>query len=154
MLQVGNGGMTPVEYRTHFSMWTIRAAPLMAGNDLSRMSDDTKSILMTKDVIAVDQDVLGQAGRRIRKDGDFELWSRELSSGYRAVVMLNRGTVTKDITVHWTELGYPASLNAEVRDSMAGEKHGTFERVVHSSGRIAWCRHSHNEALRKLCAGS
>jgi alpha-galactosidase len=51
--------MTPVEYRTQFGMWAIMAAPLMAGNDLSRMSDDTKSILMTKDVIAVDQDVLG-----------------------------------------------------------------------------------------------
>jgi len=116
MLQVGNGGMTSTEYRTHFSMWAMMASPLMAGNDLAHMSDDTKSILMNKEVIAVDQDALGKAGRRIRKEGDLEVWSREISGGYRAVVLLNRGTAAKDITVHWTDLGYPASVNAEVRD--------------------------------------
>jgi alpha-galactosidase len=64
----------------------------------------------------VDQDPLGHAGRRVCRDGDLEVWSRELTGGYRAVVLLNRGTAAKDITVHWTELGYPASVNVEVRD--------------------------------------
>jgi alpha-galactosidase len=116
MLQIGNGGMTPVEYRTHFSMWAMMAAPLIAGNDLSAMSEDTKSILMNKEVIAVDQDPLGSAGRRIKRDGNLEIWSRELTGGYRAVVLLNRGASPENITVHWTDLGYPDSVTAQVRD--------------------------------------
>ena len=116
MLQIGNGGMTPVEYRTQFSMWAMMAAPLMAGNDLSAMSEDTKSILMNKEVIAVDQDPLGEAGRRVWRDGNLEVWSRNLTGGYRAVVLLNRGTAAGIITVHWADIGYPDSLNAQVRD--------------------------------------
>ncbi|MGD0482782.1 MAG: glycoside hydrolase family 27 protein, partial [Terracidiphilus sp.] len=116
MMQIGNGGMTPVEYRAHFSMWAMMAAPLMAGNDLSAMSEDTKSILMNKEVIAVDQDPLGEAGRRVWRDGDLEIWSRNLIGGYRAVVLLNRGTTARNITVHWTDIGYPDSLNAQIRD--------------------------------------
>jgi alpha-galactosidase len=138
MLQIGNGGMTTVEYRTHFSMWAMMAAPLIAGNDLAKMTDDTKSILMNKEVIAVDQDALGRAGRRVRRDGDLEVWSRELSGGYRAVVLLNRGTSAKDVTVHWAELGYPDSLNAEVRDLWqaqdVGRAKGSFTSQVPSHG--------------------
>jgi alpha-galactosidase len=116
MLQIGNGGMTPVEYRTHFSMWAMMAAPLIAGNDLSTMSEDTKSILMNKEVIAVDQDPLGSAGRRVKRDGNLEIWSRELADGYRAVILLNRGNSPENITVHWTDLGYPDSVTAQLRD--------------------------------------
>ncbi len=58
MLEIGNGGMTPNEYRTHFSLWSMLAAPLMAGNDLRSMSDETRTILTNRDVIAIDQDPL------------------------------------------------------------------------------------------------
>ena len=61
MLEIGNGGMTADEYRTHMSLWSLLAAPLLAGNDLRSMSDETKSILMNKEVIAIDQDPDGQA---------------------------------------------------------------------------------------------
>jgi alpha-galactosidase len=116
MLQIGNGKMTPAEYRTHFSLWAMMASPLLAGNDLANMSDDTKAILMNKDVIAVDQDPLGHAGRRVWRDGDTEVWSRELSTGDRAVILLNRGTATRNVTVHWHDIGYPDTLNANLRD--------------------------------------
>ena len=56
MLEIGNGGMTADEYRTHMSLWSLLAAPLIAGNDLRNMTDETKSILMNTDVIAIDQD--------------------------------------------------------------------------------------------------
>ena len=62
MLEIGNGGMSADEYRTQMSLWAILAAPLLAGNDLSKMDETTKSILMNKEVIAVDQDSLGAAG--------------------------------------------------------------------------------------------
>lgn len=75
MLEVGNGGMTKDEYITHFSMWCMLAAPLMAGNDLSKMDADTKEILTNKEVIAVDQDKLGEQGRRFMDMGEHEIWA-------------------------------------------------------------------------------
>ena len=99
MLEVGNGHMTVDEYRTHMSLWALLAAPLLAGNDLSKMSDETKSILMNKAVIAVDQDALGKQGDRVSKDGDLELWFRDLSGGAVAVGLFNRGTVAAPMTL-------------------------------------------------------
>jgi alpha-galactosidase len=116
MLEVGNGGMTDSEYRAHFSLWALLAAPLMAGNDIAKMSDATKEILLNKEVIAIDQDTAGFEGRRIRKDGDFEIWAKQLGDGGRAVALLNRSGAGKDMSVAWTDIGYPDSLQASVRD--------------------------------------
>jgi len=63
MLEVGNGGMTDTEYQSHFSLWAIMAAPLIAGNDIRSMSAATKNVLTNADVIAVDQDPLGAQGK-------------------------------------------------------------------------------------------
>lgn len=119
MLEVGNGGMTDNEYRAHFSLWAIMAAPLIAGNDVAHMSDATKAILLNKEVIAVDQDALGIAASRVVKNGDLEVWARPLKGGGRAVVLLNRAKAPADITVRWEDLRYPDSLKAAVRDLWA-----------------------------------
>ena len=95
MLEVGNGHMTDQEYRAHFSMWCILAAPLMAGNDIRDMSPGIQDILTNKEVIAVDQDVLGKQGRKVQDDGDFEVWAKELKDGSQAVALLNRSTKEK-----------------------------------------------------------
>ncbi|ASG23283.1 glycoside hydrolase family 27 protein [Nitrospirillum viridazoti] len=125
MLEVGNGGMTDTEYRAHFSLWALLAAPLIAGNDLTSMSPATKAILTNAEVIAVDQDALGAQGRRVAKQGDVEVWARPLASGDRAVVLLNRGTAPARITVNWADLGYPAKLSAKVRDLWLAKDQGT-----------------------------
>jgi len=62
--------MTTMEYRSHFSLWAMLAAPLIAGNDLRSMTPEIKTILTNKEIIAVNQDALGMQGRRVRKDGD------------------------------------------------------------------------------------
>jgi alpha-galactosidase len=104
MLEVGNGGMSAEEYRTHMSLWAILAAPLLAGNDLSRMSDDAKAILMNRAVIAIDQDPLGKQGDRVSKDGDLEVWSKPLANGAVAVGLFNRGTTDAPMTVKLTDV--------------------------------------------------
>lgn len=116
MLEVGNGGMSDSEYRAHFSLWAMFAAPLMAGNDLAAMTPQTAAILLNKEVIAVDQDPLGVAASRVFKDGDVEVWARPLKGGGRAVVLFNRGKVARDIAVSWEQLHYPANLKAKLRD--------------------------------------
>jgi alpha-galactosidase len=116
MLEVGNGGMTKEEYRAHFSMWAMFSAPLLAGNDISNMTADTKEILLNKDVIAIDQDPLGRQGHRVKKTGDLEVWSKQLQDGGRAVALLNRGPAAAKISVAWTDIGYPDAVSASVRD--------------------------------------
>jgi alpha-galactosidase len=126
MLEVGNGGMTTNEYRAHFSLWAILAAPLIAGNDLRNMSPDTREILTNKEVIAVNQDPLGRQARRVWKDGDLEIWSKEMQDGSRAVALLNRGASERPITLTWEQVGYPGHLNASVRDLWAHKDLGKF----------------------------
>lgn len=138
MLEVGNGGLTPTESRAHFSMWALFSAPLLAGNDIEHMSADTKEILLNKEVIAIDQDPLGQQGRRVKKDGDLEIWSKQLADGGRAVALLNRGKAAAQISVKWTDIGYPDTVSASVRDLWAkkdmGQKTGGYSAEVPSHG--------------------
>jgi len=116
MLEVGNGGMTDAEYRAHFSLWAILAAPLFAGNDIRTMSDATRAILIAPEVIAVDQDRLGRQGQRVSRERDVEVWVRELNGGARAVVLLNRGESAARAEVTWDLLGGSRADTALVRD--------------------------------------
>jgi alpha-galactosidase len=138
MLEVGNGGMTITEYRSHFSLWCILAAPLMAGNDLRSMSREVAEILTNREVIAVDQDPLGMQGRRVKRVGDQEVWSRQLADGGRAVVLFNRGPNAAELSVTWTDIGYPPHLTAKMRDLWAGKDLGSvsekFSTEVPSHG--------------------
>jgi alpha-galactosidase len=138
MLEVGNGGMTTTEYQAHFSLWALLAAPLIAGNDLRNMTPEIHDILTNKEVIAIDQDPLGCQGRRVWKDGDLEVWAKQLKDGDRAVILLNRGSSDQPITAGWEQLGYPAHLSATVRDLWAhkdmGKFTGKFSATVASHG--------------------
>lgn len=126
MLEVGNGGMTTTEYTSHFSLWAILAAPLMAGNDIMHMTPEIRNILTNKEVIAVDQDPLGREGTRVAKQSQLEVWARPLKDGSRAVVLLNRGTIEEPITVNWTDLDYPEHFTASVRDLWQHKDLGQF----------------------------
>jgi alpha-galactosidase len=127
MLEVGNGGMTSTEYRAHFSLWCLMAAPLMAGNDIRSMTDEIRAILTNKEAIAVDQDPLGYQGRRVKRDGKLEVWSKQMADGSRTVALLNRGDAEAEIGVAWTDIGYPNALTAAVRDLWAHQDLGTLQ---------------------------
>ena len=114
MLEIGNGGMTDTEYRTHMSLWSMLAAPLLAGHDVRSMSEATKQILNNQEVIAIDQDKLGVQGVRVRQDGELEVWKKPLASGV-AVALFNRGGAAAEIAVKWSEVGV-AAKNPKVRD--------------------------------------
>jgi alpha-galactosidase len=138
MLEVGNGGMTNTEYRSHFSLWCLMAAPLMAGNDLEHMSEETRAILTNKELIAVDQDPLGSQAKRVKKAAGLEVWVKQMSDGSRAVALLNRTGAEAEIAVNWTELGYPEHFKAAVRDlwehASGGSHKGGYSAKVPSHG--------------------
>ena len=117
MLEVGNGGMTSDEYRTHMSLWAMLAAPLIAGNDLSKMDPTTLSILLNKDVIAVDQDALGKQGNRVWANGPIEIWDKPLANGAHAIAIFNRSDAGAALPLDLAKL--KLSPNAKVRDLWA-----------------------------------
>ena len=127
MLEVGNGGMTANEYRAHLSLWAMMAAPLMAGNDIAHMTEETRSILVNKDVLAIDQDPLGRAGHRVHREGDLEVWSRELAGGNRAVLLLNRGAAAAPIHFSFAEVGLPAALRLHGKELWSGRDLGPMQ---------------------------
>ena len=119
MLEVGNGGMSPAEYRSHFSLWAMMAAPLIAGNDIAHMDEATRAILTNKEVIALDQDPLGVQGHRVVKDGNAEVWLKTLSGGAVAVLLFNRGDEPATIRASAEQIGWPATQRVHVRDLWA-----------------------------------
>lgn len=136
MLEIGNGDMTEDERKTHMSLWVILAAPLIAGNDLTRMSDIDKRILTNREAISIDQDPLGAEGNRLYQSGDIDVWAKPLSGGRVAVGMFNRGSRPRQVLVDLRRIGF--SRGAQIRDVWQakdrGSYSGTFSDVVSRHG--------------------
>lgn len=105
MLEVGNG-LTQSEDRAHFTMWCMLSAPLILGNDIRTVSDQTLYIILNRRVIAIDQDPLGVQGYRFLDEGDFEVWLKPLAGGDWAFCMLNRGSEPKQYTIEWANFDW------------------------------------------------
>jgi alpha-galactosidase len=101
MLEIGNGKLTAGEDRAHFSMWAMIAAPLIAGNDIRSMNEETKAILTNKNVIAVNQDALGIQGFKYSQKDSLEIWFKPLNQGKWAVAFLNRSKQSKKLNFNW-----------------------------------------------------
>ena len=135
MLEIGNGGMNADQYRTQMSLWAMLAAPLLAGNDLSKMDATTKSILLNKEVIAVDQDRLGAQGYRL---GPPQIWVRRLSAGAKAVAIFNYVTddEAEPLTLQLKDVGFTGPVHA--RDLWAhkdlGVLRGSYTVTVPQGG--------------------
>ncbi len=134
MLEIGNGGMSATEYRTHMSMWAIMAAPLIAGNDIRSMSAETHDILTAPEVIAVDQDPAGVQGVKVADNGaGLQVWAKRLQqTGAVAVALLNRSGGTATITANWSAIGL-ASGSATVRDLWARVDRGSYTNAYSAS---------------------
>jgi alpha-galactosidase len=144
MLEIGNGGMSETEYRTHMSLWCLLSAGLLAGNDLRTMTPGIKEILTNKEAIAVDQDKLGKQAVRVsppvpadeaatvsvsegrsRTGGDLQVFSRPLADGGYAVGLFNLGSATAKVTAKWSDIGIKGSH--KVRDLWAHSDLGAFK---------------------------
>ncbi|PIN10614.1 Alpha-D-galactosidase (melibiase) [Handroanthus impetiginosus] len=119
MLEVGNGGMTTKEYRSHFSIWALAKAPLLIGCDIRSMDNVTRALLSNKEVVAVNQDKLGIQGKKIKKDGDLEVWGGPLSGNRVAVVLWNRGSSQARIIAYWSDIGLNSTTAVDTRDLWA-----------------------------------
>ncbi|THU69313.1 hypothetical protein C4D60_Mb08t13120 [Musa balbisiana] len=130
MLEVGNGGMTTEEYRTHFSIWALMKAPLLIGCDVRSMRNESLEILGNSEVIAVNQDKLGVQGKKVVGGGDGEVWCSPLRRGRVAVVMWNRGSSPASITANWTDIGLQPTAVVNARDLWAHETESSVRERI------------------------
>ncbi len=116
MLEVGNKALTPVECKSHFSMWCMLAAPLIAGNNISTMNNTIRDILTAPEIIAIDQDELGIQGTRIKNKNGLQVWQKPLSDGSIAVALLNVSKNDARIAVSLEDIGFKKGVTSSVRD--------------------------------------
>jgi alpha-galactosidase len=117
MLEVGNEGLSLAESRAQFSLWCILAAPLMAGNDVRKMTDEIRNILTDKEVIAINQDPLGKQGYRFMQHLGKEIWVKELSNHEWAICVLNTYDSAIKINFTWNHFSFlPARSTFQIRD--------------------------------------
>ncbi len=147
MLEVGNAGLSLAESRAQFSLWSMLAAPLMAGNDVRRMSPEVREILTNPEVIALDQDPLGKQGYRYMTHPGREIWVKELANGEWAVCFLASGDNRLDLRIDWAHFPFLRGLH-QIRDLWAKRSLGTTDKPLVS--RIT----SHDVLLLKLSPAS
>ena len=125
--EITGAGCTDTEYRTHFSLWCMLAAPLMLGCDVRSMDSGTHEIVTNPEAIAIDQDPLGQQGYRASRNGMAEIWKKPLAGGQLAVGLFNRGDNIRPIPAPWSDL--EISGKYQVRDLWAHTDMGVFDSL-------------------------
>jgi alpha-galactosidase len=128
MLEIGNGRMKADEYRTQMTLWCVLAAPLFAGNDLTKMNQDTLEILTNPEVIAIDQDSAGVQGHRVWQEGPSQIWIKQLSDGSSAVAIFNLQNRPVSLTVPLKVLDL--SENAQARNLWSRQDLGTLKQTI------------------------
>jgi alpha-galactosidase len=138
MLEIGNGKMDQDEWRTQMTLWSILAAPLFAGNDLTQMKPQALKVLTNPEVIAIDQDAAGIQGHCARQEGPTQIWTRSLADGGTAVALLNLNAHPMTMTAVFKELGLPKRVG--VRDLWLhkdlGRFNGSFTCIVPRHGAV------------------
>jgi alpha-galactosidase len=147
MLEVGNGGMTDTEYRTHFSLWSQMAAPLLIGSDIRSATPATMAILQNTDVIAVDQDPLGKQGTVVSSSGGLVVMSKQLSNGDRAVTLTNENGSAATVTTSAAAVGMASASSYRLANLWT-------KAVSSTSGSISASVPAHGTVMYRVSAGS
>jgi alpha-galactosidase len=146
---VARGGCSDAEYRSHFSLWCLLAAPLMIGCDVRHMSPAAREILLNSEAIAVNQDPLGAQGWKVGEHRQLqsiaEIWAKPLADGSVALGLFNLGEKGhRRVPFAWESVGLHDRRPCRVRDLWAHEDLGVFR------GEFSTLLDRHDVALLKL----
>ncbi|WP_086839705.1 NPCBM/NEW2 domain-containing protein [Amycolatopsis kentuckyensis] len=146
MLEVGNGGMTTEEYRSHFSLWAMMAAPLLIGADLRKVSPANFDVLRNTEVIALDQDRRGVQARVLSNQDGHWVFAKPLADGDVAIALFNETTSSAAIGTTAAAAGLPRSAGYTARDLWA-------HRDLQTAGRISAVVPPHATVVYRVHAG-
>ena len=117
--------LTPNEQYTHVTLWCLLAAPLIFSGDMTKLDEFTLSLLTNDEVIEVDQDPLGRQASRVAKEGDGQVWAKDMEDGSKAVGLFNVGEIETTVTARWSDLGLAG--RQRVRDLWRQKDLGIYE---------------------------
>jgi len=123
--KIPGSGMAFVEYQTHMSVWSMACSPLMIGCDVTELDKETATLLMNREVLAVNQDPLGRPARRVKQLAGCDVWTKPLADGSQAVALINRNSTRRDVVVKAGDVGLLDEPKL-VRDLWAQEDVGDF----------------------------
>ncbi|MEU5257834.1 NPCBM/NEW2 domain-containing protein [Amycolatopsis sp. NPDC021455] len=146
MLEVGNGGMTTVEYQSHFSLWAMMAAPLLIGADLRKVSPENFDVLRNAEVIALDQDRKGVQARVLSNQDGHWVFAKPLANGDVAVALFNETTSSATIGTTAADVGLPKAAGYSARDLWA-------HRDLQTAGRLSAVVPPHATVVYRVHAG-
>ena len=131
--------LTPNEQYTHVSLWSLMASPLIFSGDMTRLDDFTLSLLTNDEVLEVNLDPLGRQAGRVAKNGEMEVWAKDMEDGSKAVGLFNRGEVAGVVTARWADLGVTGkSASATCGARRTWESSRSVSRQA-SRGTGRWC---------------
>jgi alpha-galactosidase len=125
--QLVGSGASNTEYRTHFSLWAMVSSPMLVGADVRKLDAYSLETLTNKEIVALNQDPAGNVAQKVRDDGDLEVFAKELSDGSHAVLLLNRGAATAEITFSPRRDMQVPMDRYSVRDLWQHREMGTYE---------------------------
>ncbi|GIF64009.1 alpha-galactosidase [Asanoa ishikariensis] len=140
MLEVGRGGMSDTEMRSHFALWAMLAAPLIAGNDVRSMTSATQTILKNQNLIAINQDSLALQARQVSGDGSRRVLAKPLANGDVAVALFNQSGSTATISTTAAAVGKSGS-SFTLRDAWTNtttSSTGTISASVPAHGTVVY----------------
>jgi alpha-galactosidase len=123
--------LSPNEQYTHISLWCLLDSPLLIGCDMTQLDEFTLSLLTNDEVLEVNQDPFGKQAGRIAKDGDLEVWAKDMEDGSKAVGLFNRGKAEAKVTANWSDLGLTGKL--KVRNLWSQKDLGKFKDKFEAS---------------------
>jgi alpha-galactosidase len=141
MMEVGRGTLTDTEQRSHFAMWAVMAAPLIAGNDIRTMSTATQTILKNPRLIAINQDSLGRQGAQVAGDANQRVLAKRLSNGDVAVALFNQSNATRTISTTAAAIGKSGASSYSLTDAWTGgttTTSGTISAGVPGHGTVVY----------------
>ncbi|MGA5302053.1 glycoside hydrolase family 27 protein [Nucisporomicrobium flavum] len=140
MMEVGRGGMSDTEQRSHFALWAVMASPLIAGNDIRSMSTATRTILENENLIAINQDSLGLQATQVSNDGTRRVLAKRLANGDVAVALFNQGSGTTTVSTTAAAVGKSGS-SFTLTDAWSGATStstGTISASVPGHGTVVY----------------
>jgi alpha-galactosidase len=137
--------LSPNEQYSHVSLWCLLAAPLILSGDINRLDEFTLSLLTNDEVLEVDQDPLGKSAVRVAKEGNHEVWAKDMEDRSKAVGLFNRGELEATVTMKWSDLGVTGAQT--VRDLWRQKDLGRFD------GQFATPVGRHGVVLLRIRAG-
>lgn len=123
--------LTHNEQYSYVTLWSLMAAPLMYGGDMTKLDPFTLSLLTNAEVIAVDQDALGRQAVPVFQQGDTEVWAKDMADGSKAIGLFNRGNHETEVTARWSDLGIHGRHT--IRDLWRQKNLGKFDHEFHAS---------------------